>query len=441
MFKKAQDRLSCDEVATSATKRDPLPIRDRIRELIRVRASDLLRNRKNWRRHPRAQADALRGLLREIGYADAILARQLQNGSYEIIDGHLRAESTPDAMVPVLVLDVTEDEADKLLLTLDPLAAMAESDTERIAELLQTVRSDDGAVQELLRRTAGASLWERLHPDELKQVEITPEKAGELRKKWGTETGQLWRIGAHRVLCSDCTAESEVGRLWTEGASRARLIWTDAPYGVRYADKNRLLNRSDRGNRIQKPIVNDNLSEADTGALFRNGLAIASNYCEAGACIYASVPGGRLLATFISALEAAGFAFKSTLVWVKNHFVLGMGDYHFRHELLLYGWLPNGAHLWNGDRSQDSIFEVDRRQVSDLHPNEKPVELIARMIANSSRPGELVCDPFCGSGSTIVAAHQLGRIGFGYELDPDYVAVTLERLARLGLKPELASRS
>jgi DNA modification methylase len=209
---------------------------------------------------------------------------------------------------------------------------------------------------------------------------------------------------------------------------------------VNYAKKNRLLNRSDRGNRVQKPIINDHLSEAETGALFRDGLAVGSKYCAPGACVYASVPGGGLLACFISALEAAGFAFKSTLVWVKNQFVIGMSDYHFRHELVLYGWLKNGAHLWIGDRSQDSVFEVDKPHASNLHPTTKPVELIARMVANNSRPGELVYDPFCGSGSTILAAHQLARISYGCEIDPGYVAVALERLSHLGLRPQLVDR-
>jgi ParB-like chromosome segregation protein Spo0J len=127
-----------------------IQIRDRIRGLIRVRARDLVPNKKNWRRHPQAQADALRGLLGEIGYADVIIVRQLPNDSYEIIDGHLRVEITPDAMVPVIVLDVTEEEADKLLLTLDPLAAIAESNTERMVELIKTVRTDNEAVLELL---------------------------------------------------------------------------------------------------------------------------------------------------------------------------------------------------------------------------------------------------------------------------------------------------
>jgi len=136
-------------------------------------------------------------------------------------------------------------------------------------------------------------------------------------------------------------------------------------------------------------------------------------------------------------MTRAGFRFRHSLVWVKQQFVIGMADYHYRHEPILYGWIENGPHYFTEDRGQSSVFEVDKPHVSDHHPTTKPVELIARMIANSSRPGELVYDPFCGSGSTLLAAQQLGRRGYGVEIDPGYVAVTLERLAVLGLRPEL----
>src|ERR1700687_3211843 len=127
-------------------------IRDRIRELRRVRAKDLLANPKNWRVHPKAQTAALRGLLAEVGYADALLARELSDGRLQLIDGHLRAETTPSAMVPVLILDVSEDEADKILLSLDPLAGMAESDSERLQALLDNARTDSAAVGKLFGR-------------------------------------------------------------------------------------------------------------------------------------------------------------------------------------------------------------------------------------------------------------------------------------------------
>lgn len=133
-------------------------IRDRIKELRRVRASDLLPNPHNWRTHPAAQQDALRGLLAEVGYANALLARELADGTLMLIDGHLRAETTPEAVVPVLVLDVTEAEADKLLLTLDPLAAMATTSSEQLQSLLSDVQTDNTAVQQLMETLSRQSM-------------------------------------------------------------------------------------------------------------------------------------------------------------------------------------------------------------------------------------------------------------------------------------------
>src|SRR6516164_1136345 len=133
-------------------------IRDRIRELRRVPASQLRPNPKNWRTHPPAQRDALRGLLAELGYCDALLARELADGTLELIDGHLRAETTPDLEVPVLVLDVTAEEAAKLLLTLDPLASLAEANLDQLTTLLASVETDSEAVQALLADLAAGEL-------------------------------------------------------------------------------------------------------------------------------------------------------------------------------------------------------------------------------------------------------------------------------------------
>ena len=130
-----------------------MQIRDRIKELRRVPASELLPNPKNWRTHPVAQQDALRGVLAEVGYADALIARETPEGLM-LVDGHLRAETTPDSSVPVLVLDIDEAEADLMLATLDPLAAMAGRDEERLTELLSTVSSDNDTVNALLQTLA-----------------------------------------------------------------------------------------------------------------------------------------------------------------------------------------------------------------------------------------------------------------------------------------------
>ncbi len=127
-----------------------MQIRDRIKELRRVRAADLRPNPRNWRLHPPRQQDALRGVLADVGYADALLAREVSDGTLMLIDGHLRAETTPESIVPVLVLDVDETEADKILLTHDPLAGMATASEEGLHALLAEVKTESAALRELI---------------------------------------------------------------------------------------------------------------------------------------------------------------------------------------------------------------------------------------------------------------------------------------------------
>ena len=151
-----------------------MQIRDRIKELRRVPASELKPNPRNWRTHPLQQQDVLRGLLAEVGYADALLARELEDGSLMLVDGHLRAETTPDAVVPVLVLDVNEDEADKILLTHDPLASMATIAQEHLDQLLATVQTESDAVRVMLD-SIGQSPLEALPPSDDGAIADRPE--------------------------------------------------------------------------------------------------------------------------------------------------------------------------------------------------------------------------------------------------------------------------
>jgi len=157
-------------------RRKRVAIRDRVKELRRVKASELVPSPHNWRQHPASQRNALSGVLEEIGYAGALLVRELPDGSYGIIDGHLRAETTPDMEVPVLVLDVDEREAKYLLATLDPLGAMAEANDEALAALMQDVESGNAAVQEML-----AGLYAMpapvIPPEDFKEVDENIETA------------------------------------------------------------------------------------------------------------------------------------------------------------------------------------------------------------------------------------------------------------------------
>jgi DNA modification methylase len=288
---------------------------------------------------------------------------------------------------------------------------------------------DIGDLDELLRSIDQA--WEI---GEVHQDTIPLDKASELQRKWNTAPGQLWSAKPHRIWCGD--ARELRKDLFAE--NRIRLIWCDPPYGVRLSSKNEQLNRLDRGSRNQRAIVNDDLTAEQTGALLCDVLKAAIPYCHRGAACYTCAPAGRMLPVFIDAFDRSGFTFRWQLAWVKQSFVLSLGaDYHLGHENVLYGWLGDGPHYFVDDRTKSSVFTVDRPMANDLHPSQKPLSLIAQMVANSCSGGEMVFDPFCGSGSTLVAAHQIGRVGYGVEIDPAFVAVTLERLSALGLKPEL----
>jgi hypothetical protein len=188
-----------------------MKIRDRVIELRRVPASQLQPNPRNWRTHPQSQQDALRGILAEVGYADALLARETPEGGLMLIDGHLRAETTPEAVVPVLVLDVDEAEAAKILATLDPLAAMAEADSAKLDQLLRGVETGSAALREMLAQLAARS--ETFPPDEdgpAEGADRTPEP--QLATKFAvivnceTEQQQLQLLEQFESQGLDCRA-------------------------------------------------------------------------------------------------------------------------------------------------------------------------------------------------------------------------------------------
>ncbi len=390
---------------------------------------------RNPRKIPQAAVDKVAASIKAFGWRQPIVVDK----AGDVVVGHTRllaAQKLGLSEVPVHIAgDLTDAEARAYRLADNRANEEASWD----AELLRIELGDLCDVSAELTAFDPSEL-ERFGGEiasNLADPEPQIDKAAELQAKWGTEPGQAWQIGPHRLVCGDCRDPATVGRLWPANSPRIRLVWSDPPYGVDYAAKNAYLNRTDRGNRIQVPIENDKLTAGETGLMFKKALELAKGFAEPGAACYATVPGGPMVVYFISAMNEAGFKFRYSLVWVKQQFVLSMGDYHFRHEPILYGWLENGAHFFTDDRTQDSVFEVNKPHASEFHPTTKPVELIARMISNSSLKGELVYDPFCGSGSTLLAAHQLDRIGYGVEIDAGYAAVTLERLSAIGLKPQL----
>ncbi|CAN5360374.1 hypothetical protein BH20ACT24_BH20ACT24_21770 [soil metagenome] len=397
--------------------------RDRVVELRRVRARELLEHPRNWRTHPRRQKEALRAMLSEVGFADALIARE-QDGRLVLIDGHLRRSLDPEQILPVLVLDVDEAEAEMLLATLDPLAGLAGANPGALRDLLSRVTSSSEEVRQLfadLLRMAG-SVGGGADPEEIPPVPQEPR----------TRPGDLWELGEHRLLCGDATSATDVARVMD--GEKAQLLLTDPPYGVAYVGKTRAALR----------IRND--EEAGIQALLSRAFAAVGAVLSPGAAIYVFHPAGPGQAVFLDAFLAQGWVLRQGLVWVKDSLVLGHADYHHRHEPLLYGHVPakgrwgRGSAGWYGGHSEASVIEVPRPKASPEHPTAKPVELLRRLMANSSAPKDLVLDPFLGSGSSLIAAEQLGRRLAGVEIDPRYVDVAVSRWERFTGRRETRGR-
>jgi hypothetical protein len=185
-----------------------MQIRDRVKELRRVKAGELVPNPRNWRTHPPEQHDALRGVLAEVGYAGALLVRELEGGQLQLIDGHLRAETTPDAVVPVLVLDVDEQEAIKILVTHDPLAGLAGADVERLNDALSECDIHNPALMAMLAEL----------DDDARRVN---ESADEPADRPAVEIPESWQVV---VECSSEDEQREVYERMREEGYRCRVL-------------------------------------------------------------------------------------------------------------------------------------------------------------------------------------------------------------------------
>ena len=308
--------------------------------------------------------------------------------------------------------------------------------------------------------------FEGLDPNNLNDVPPVPDAAT-------SKLGDLFVLGGHRLLCGDSCKVADVQRLM--GGKLAECVFTDPPYGVS-VNQGSTQDLKRRHRRIDgKKITNDEL----VGKVLYNFLLSSfKNMCQVmrpGAAIYVCHSDTERL-NFLNAFIAAGLEFKEVLVWVKNSLVMGRQDYHWRHEPILYGWKPGAAHRWYGDRKNTTVFEnfpclqiipliekrgfhitvstaenhvsfevpsvkvleaftgdkssvwyFNRPASSKEHPTMKPVELITRALNNSSKRGDIVLDLFGGSGSTLIAAEHLGRLGYLMELSPLYVDVIIKR--------------
>jgi DNA modification methylase len=246
-----------------------------------------------------------------------------------------------------------------------------------------------------------------------------------------TQPGDLIQLGRHLLLCGDAEDEGCWGRLMSMTDEKARLVFTDPPYGVDVAAKNRFLDRMQRGNsnRVTTDLEGDDRDDREglerlLAASFRHLL----EHTEPGSVWFVCGPSGDNLWRFSKALTDIG-VLRQTIAWVKQNATfapLGV-DFHWRWEPIFYGWTPGAAHRFYGDRTQDTLWEFDRPTKSPEHPTMKPVELVTHALRLASEVGDLVLDPFLGAGSTIISGEAEGRTVYGMEIDPGYCDVIVTR--------------
>jgi site-specific DNA-methyltransferase (adenine-specific) len=228
--------------------------------------------------------------------------------------------------------------------------------------------------------------------------------------------GDLFEIGEHRLLCGDSTCSDTVAKLMN--GEKADMCHTDPPYNIDY----------EGGSKKREKIANDKLD--DFPQFLYDVYTTISTALKKGGAIYVWHASSETH-NFIQQFLNAGFLFKSYIVWNKNNSTFGRSDYHWKHEPCIYGWLDGASHKWHGDRKQTTVWDIDRPSRSEEHPTMKPIPLCCKPLENSSKQGDIVLDVFLGSGSTMVAAHQLKRKCYGMELDPKYCQVILERMIKL----------
>jgi DNA modification methylase len=227
--------------------------------------------------------------------------------------------------------------------------------------------------------------------------------------------GDFIEIGEHKLLCGDCLISDNAVKIFKD--LKADLLLTDPPYNVDYTGKTKK----------NLKIKNDKMDDKSFYEFLYDFFTTTKLYIKEGGSVYvwhADTEGHNFRKAFVD----SGFLLKQCLIWVKNQIVMGRQDYHWQHEPCLYGWNDGAAHNWYSDRKQSTVLNFDKPSRNESHPTMKPIDLISYQIRNSTKKGDIIYDPFIGSGSTMLAAHQLNRICYGIELDPKYCQVIIDRM-------------
>lgn len=424
----------------------------------------LVPNPRNPNQHPKKQIELLAKIIQRQGWRAPVT---VSNRSGYIVRGHgrLAAALLLGCMVPVDRQDYAS-EADEWadLIADNRLAELSEIDDTLLAQLLKEIGATDidlaltGYSAKQIDNLLANLPQEEVCDDNFDVEFAAQEAAAEPRSK----RGDIWQLGRHRLMCGDSTVREDVAALM--GGELAEMVFTDPPYNVAY----------EGGTKDKLKIQNDDMPAAEFRDFLTSAFSRMREVTKPGGAIYVCHADSSYN-DFYSAMQASGWDIRQFLVWVKNRFAIGRSDYQYQHEPILYGWKEGAAHRWYGGRRQGTTIDNDMPVVlqdapdgaklisvtvglqqlvlrvpsyeivsagddaatsiwrfempvrNGEHPTMKPIPLCARAIQNSSRPQEIVLDLFGGSGSTLMAAEQVGRVCYCMELDPVYVDVIIAR--------------
>jgi len=411
--------------------------------------ADLVPYARNARAHSDEQVKQIARSIKEFGWTTPVLVRAETDG---VIAGHgrlLAADKLGITEVPTLeAVGWSDAQVRAYVIADNKLALNAGWDEELLAAELRDLE-ELGFDMDLTGFSE--SELEALNPAQSRFL-TDPDDVPDLQPTPVSRVGDVWQLGTHRVLCGDSTAVEQVAVLMA--GRPADACWTDPPYNVNYQGR-------------AGKIVNDNMAAEVFESFLSQAMSVAFGVLQPGASCYVAHADTEGLA-FRAAFRSAGFKLSGCLIWRKNALVLGRSDYQWQHEPVLYGWKPGARHRWYGGRKATTISElsgsvfaqnadgtvlvrvgqesllvsgtdlqvrpleptvlwIDRPARSAEHPTMKPVELIARMLRNSTTPGDIVLDLFGGSGSTLICCETFERAARLCELDPRFVDVIVRR--------------
>ena len=403
-----------------------------------VQLDQILFNPRNWRIHPLSQQNALKGVLEEVGYVQEVI---INKNTGHLVDGHLRCQLAARegaTTIPVKYVDLTEEEEILVLSTLDPIAAMAATDKQKLDELFADIQSENDNVNKMLDEIAQK---ERLEygKKEVEDVEPQIDKAEELRVKWGVELGQLWQLGEHRLICGDCTDKVVVDRVM--GGENASMCFTSPPYNAGVSAQ--LSGNTSIDDNLYKDEYNDNQSQPDYLKLlcaFTDNALIVCDYVFVNIQVLA---GNKK--SFIDYWHGYSDRFCDVAIWDKTHAAPAQAqrvmDSRFEFVLVFGG---NGSRAIGTKLFRGMVHNVytgnpqRHNENASVHAATFPVDLPEYFITNFTNRDEIIYEPFCGTGTTFVVCEQLDRKCRAIEISPAYVAVSIQRwVDATGGTPEL----